>query len=143
MGLGYGIDDRGVRVRFPAETGDFLFSITPDRLWYSFSLPFNVYWRLFNCGQSIRGVNLTTHFHVVKRLRIRGVIPPPPHAFTAWCLIKHRDNLIFTFSITLTLLELDTYGERSLLPYQALIFMMEVCRVLDCQFNKSVKEMVV
>jgi hypothetical protein len=28
-------------------------------------------------------------------------IPPlPQYTFTAWCLVKHRDNFTFTFSFT-------------------------------------------
>jgi len=45
-------------------------------------------------------VKLTTHFHPVSRLRMRGSIPPLPHyVFMAWCLVEHRD--IFTLFITL------------------------------------------
>jgi len=34
---------------------------------------------------------------------MRGAIPPLPHyVFTAWCLVKDRDNSIFTFTFTFT-----------------------------------------
>jgi hypothetical protein len=33
-------------------------------------------------------VNLTTHRHLMPRLRMRGGLPPPPNVFLAWCLIK-------------------------------------------------------
>jgi hypothetical protein len=36
-------------------------------------------------GVPSRGVNLTTHFHLVQRLRMSGAIPTlHPHPFTAW-----------------------------------------------------------
>jgi hypothetical protein len=31
---------------------------------------------------------------------MRGAIPPlPQHVFMAWCLVKHRDNFTFTFTL--------------------------------------------
>jgi hypothetical protein len=51
------------------------------------------------CGQSGRGVKLTTHLHLVLRSRMRGAIPPlPQYVSMAWCLVKHRDNFTFTFT---------------------------------------------
>jgi hypothetical protein len=51
-------------------------------------------------GRSAGGVKLTTHLHLVPRLRIHAVIPPSPqYVFMAWCLVKHRDD--FTFSMPL------------------------------------------
>jgi hypothetical protein len=36
---------------------------------------------------------------LVLRSRMRGVIPPlPQYVFTAWYLVKHRDNFTFTFT---------------------------------------------
>jgi len=50
--------------------------------------------------KSGRGVKLTTHFHVVPRLRIRAAITLlPQYVFMAWCLVKHRDNFTFTLSV--------------------------------------------
>jgi hypothetical protein len=50
-------------------------------------------------GVNRRGVELTTHLHLVPRSRIRGAIPPlPQYVFMAWCLVKHRDNFTFTLS---------------------------------------------
>jgi len=53
-------------------------------------------------GYSGRGVKLTTHLHLVLRLRMRGAIPPLPHmsqCLMAWCLVKHRDNFTFTLPL--------------------------------------------
>jgi hypothetical protein len=45
-----------------------------------------------------RGVRLTTHLHLVPRLRIRGAIPPlTQYVSLAWCLVKHRDDFSFIF----------------------------------------------
>jgi hypothetical protein len=42
------------------------------------------------------GVKLTTHHRLVPRSRMCGAIPPlPQYVFTAWCLVKQRDNFIF------------------------------------------------
>jgi hypothetical protein len=50
-------------------------------------------------GRSGWGMKVTTHLHLVLRLRICGVIIPlPQYVFMAWCLVKHRDNFIFTFA---------------------------------------------
>jgi len=50
-------------------------------------------------GQSGRGVELTTHLHLVQRSRTRGAIPPLPlYVFIAWWLVKHKGNFAFTFT---------------------------------------------
>jgi hypothetical protein len=44
------------------------------------------------------GVKLTTHLHVMLRLRLHGAIHPLPlYVFMAWCLIKQSDKFVFTF----------------------------------------------
>jgi hypothetical protein len=49
-------------------------------------------------GVSGRGVKLTTHFHLVPRLRVSGAIPPLlQYTFMAWCSVKAQNN--FTFYI--------------------------------------------
>jgi hypothetical protein len=60
----------------------FLFSSPPlpDRLWNSLSLLSSRY----------RDVKMTTHLHLVPRLRMRGDIPPfPQYVFMAWFLVNH------------------------------------------------------
>jgi hypothetical protein len=48
-------------------------------------------------------MKLSTHLHVVPRLRMHGAVPPLPHIFMVWCLItafifmvwyfvKYKDN---------------------------------------------------
>jgi hypothetical protein len=41
-------------------------------------------------GKAAGGVKLTTYFHLVPRIRMRGAIPPlPEYVFTAWCLVRY------------------------------------------------------
>jgi len=43
-----------------------------------------------------RIVKLTIHLHLVARSRMRGSISPfPQYVFTAWWLVKHKDNFTF------------------------------------------------
>jgi hypothetical protein len=43
-------------------------------------------------------MKLTTHLHLVPRLRKGGAIPPLPQwIFMVWCLVKYRYNLTFIF----------------------------------------------
>jgi hypothetical protein len=68
------LEDRGsIRAR-----GEIFFSSPPhpDRLWGPPNLLWNGYKGLFPRGFSGRGVKLTTHLHLVPRLRLHGVIPP-------------------------------------------------------------------
>jgi hypothetical protein len=48
-------------------------------------------------------LNLTTHLHLVSRLRMRGAILPLPNT-PSWrdAQLKHRDNFTFTFTFTFT-----------------------------------------
>jgi hypothetical protein len=42
-------------------------------------------------------VKLTTQLHLVPRLRMRRAVHPLlQNDFTAWCLVKHRDNFALT-----------------------------------------------
>jgi hypothetical protein len=38
-------------------------------------------------------VHLTNNLPLAPRLRMRGAIPPLPHVFVAWCLVKPWKNL--------------------------------------------------
>jgi hypothetical protein len=93
MVSGYGLDDRAVEVRFPAEEKDFSFSLciqtgsgAHPAQWVSGVLSLGL-----TCG---RGVTLTTHAHLVLRLRMSGsytscrkqveaIHPLPPSASVA------------------------------------------------------------
>jgi hypothetical protein len=99
IALGYGLEDRGSRVRFPAGNGNFSLH---HRI-KNGSVTHQASYRMGTRGGAGRGVKLTTHLHVVPRSRMRGARPPlPQYVFIAWCLVKHRDNFTFTFAFTST-----------------------------------------
>jgi hypothetical protein len=72
---GYGLDDRAIEVRSPAEAnGFFLYPLCPDRLWGPPSLLYNGY-----RGSFPRGVTLTTHPHLVPEwVGAIHLLPPAP-----------------------------------------------------------------
>jgi hypothetical protein len=80
IALGYRLDDRGSRVRFPAGAGNF-------------SLHHRV-----QTGSGAYSASYPVGTH-----SLSGAIPPlPQYSFMAWCLVKHRDNFyLFTFSVKL------------------------------------------
>jgi len=53
--------------------------LQPDRLWGSPSLLSRGTEDSSSGGRRDRSVKLTTHFHLVSRLRMPGAIPPFPH----------------------------------------------------------------
>jgi hypothetical protein len=65
----YGLHDRMIGVRFPVEAGNFLFDNVSRPVLGPSSLLSNEYRRLFPWEQIDRGVKLTTHFHLVSRLK--------------------------------------------------------------------------
>jgi hypothetical protein len=87
--LGYGLDHRGSRVRFPAGAGNFSFHHRVQ----TGSGAHPAFYPIGTGGSFPGGVKLTTYLHLVPRSRMRGAIPPlPQYVFMAWCLVKRRDN---------------------------------------------------
>jgi hypothetical protein len=87
IALGYGLDDRGSRVRFTAGAGNF-------SLHHRVQNGSGAHPASYPMGT--RGVKLTTHLHLVPRSRMCGAIPPlPQYAFMASCLVKHRDFTVY------------------------------------------------
>lgn len=70
-----------------------------DCLWGPPSCLSNWYQGRFPRRKSGRDVKLTTYLHLLYRSRMHGTIGliTPSHIFTAWCYIKHINNITFTF----------------------------------------------
>jgi hypothetical protein len=92
IALGYGPDDRGSSVRFPAGAGNF-------SLHHRVQNDSGAHPAFYTMGtrgweQSGRGVKLTTHLHLVPKSRMHGaILPLLQYVFMAWCLVKHRATL--------------------------------------------------
>jgi hypothetical protein len=78
----YGLDDSGVRI--PGEARDFLFSKTVQTVYEAHPVSQTVGSGVICRGRIGLGVRLTTHLHLVPRLRMTAIIPPfPLHSFLA------------------------------------------------------------
>jgi hypothetical protein len=80
IALGYGLDDRGSRVRFPAGAGNFSLHhrVQNGTGAHPASYPMGTRGS-FPGGKSSRGVKLTTHLHLVPKsknppIRLHGVV---------------------------------------------------------------------
>jgi hypothetical protein len=88
------------------ELGIFLFT-TMSRIALGTTQPL-IQWvpGILSLGVSGWGVKLTTHLHLQLRSRMHGTLPPLLHyqyIFTAWCLVRHRDNFTSFNNRTYTL----------------------------------------
>jgi hypothetical protein len=94
IATGYGLDDRGFRVRVPV--GSRVFSSRLDRLRGSLT---------FLCTELVPGVKRqgreadNSHPASAEMKKIWIYASTSPYAFMAQCLIKHRDNFNFTMTI--------------------------------------------
>jgi hypothetical protein len=97
--MGYGLDDRGSRVRFPAGAGNFSLHhrVQNGSGAHPASYPMGTRGSFFG-GKAAGAWNWPLTSIYCRGQRMRGAIPPlPQYAFMAWCLVKkHRDNFTFT-----------------------------------------------
>jgi hypothetical protein len=102
IALGYGLDDRGSRVRFPAGAGNFSLHHRVQNGSGAHRASYAIGTRgSFPGGEGVGGVKLTIHLHLVPRSRVRGAIPPLPlYAFMVWCSLKAQGQLYFLPSYT-------------------------------------------
>jgi hypothetical protein len=99
IALGYGLDDRGSRVRFPAGLGISLYTTASGTALGPTQPPIQWVPGTLSLGVKRPGVKLTTHLHLVPRLKISGAIHPLTLRLhgVVLSLKKHRDNFTFTF----------------------------------------------
>jgi len=94
--LRYGLEYRGIVVWFPAGA----LQIWRDWLCSLARLPLYRHKELLSWWQNSRGVQLTTHTHLVPKVRMHGTIPPLTHACTAWWAIRYGSNFYKTNNIS-------------------------------------------
>jgi hypothetical protein len=95
IALGYGLDDRGSRVRFPAGAGNFSLHHRVQNGSGAHPAPIQwVPWTL-SVGLKRPRREADTHLHLVPRLRMWSYTSTPQHVFMAWYLVKLRDNFTF------------------------------------------------
>jgi hypothetical protein len=100
IALGYGLDDRDSRVRFPVGAGNF-----------------SLHHRIRNgSGAYPASYQMGSFLRVKRPGREADYSPPtsaevknawsytstPQYVFMAWCLVKHRDNFTFTYVTNFT-----------------------------------------
>jgi hypothetical protein len=99
IALGYGLDDRGSRVRFPAGAGNF-------SLHHRIQNGAGVHPASYPMGTrgSFPGVKRPgreADHSPSSRAEVKNAwsyTSTPQYVFMAWCLVKHRDNFTFTFT---------------------------------------------
>jgi hypothetical protein len=120
MALGYGLDDRGPRVRFPAGTGNFSLQhrVQNGSGAHPASCPLGT--RGSFPGGKAAGAWSWPHLHLVPRSRMRGaILPLPQYAFMAWCWLKAQGQLYLTLPL-LSLLHQDRICRYELLGCRVL-----------------------
>jgi hypothetical protein len=97
IALSYRLDDRGPRVRFPAEGGNFSLHHRVQNGSEAHPASYPMGTRGSFPGSKTAGAwswPLTSIY--TRGQRMSGAMPPlPQYAFMAWCLVKYRDNFTF------------------------------------------------
>jgi hypothetical protein len=97
IALGYGLDDRGSRVPFPAGAGNFSLHLCfqDGSGAHPASYPMGTRSSFPEVKAAVASSWPLTSISC-RAQRMRGAIPPlPEYVFTVWCLVKHRDNFTF------------------------------------------------
>jgi hypothetical protein len=99
IALGYGLDDRGSRVRFPAGAENFSLHHRVQNGSGAHPASYSMGTTVsFPGGKAAGALKLTIHLHLVPRSQDAwSYTSTPQYAFMAWCLVKHRDNFTFIF----------------------------------------------
>jgi hypothetical protein len=106
IALGYGLDDRGSRVQFPAGAGNFSLHHRVQNGSGAYPPSYPMGTRSSFPGGKVAGAwswPLTSIY--CRDERMRGDIPPvPQYAFMVSCLVKHRGNFTFIYITSLSFL---------------------------------------
>jgi hypothetical protein len=96
--LGYGLDDRGSRFRFPAGgLGIFLFA-TVFRMAMGPTQP-PIQWVAGALSLGVKRLRREAGHSPLSSAEVKNAwsyISTPQYVFMAWCLVKHKDNFTFT-----------------------------------------------
>jgi hypothetical protein len=94
IALGYGLDDRGSRVRFPAGAGNFSLHHRVQNGSGAHPSSYPMGTRGSFPGVKRPGVKLTTHLYVMQRSKNEwSYTSTPQYAFMAWCSVKAQGQL--------------------------------------------------
>jgi hypothetical protein len=110
IALGYGLDDRGSKVRFPAGAGNFSLHHHVQNGSGAHPDSYSMGTRGFSLGVKRPGREADHSPPSSAEVKYAwSYTSTPQYVFMAWCLVKQRDN--FTFYLLL-----DTFREFVLLP---------------------------
>jgi hypothetical protein len=101
IALGYGLDDRGSRVRFPAGAGNFSlhYRVQNSSGAHPASYPIGTKGS-FPAGEAAgREADHSPPPSTEVKECVELYLHSPQYVFMAWCVFKHRDNFTFTFSL--------------------------------------------
>jgi hypothetical protein len=99
LSLGYGLDDRSSRFRFPAGAGNFSLHHRVQNGFGAQPASYPMGTRGCFPGGKVTGAWSwpLTSMECQGQKMSGAILSLPQSAFMAWCLVKHRDNFTFTF----------------------------------------------
>jgi hypothetical protein len=101
VALGYGLDDRGSKFRFPAGAGNFSLHHRVQNGSGAYTAYAMCTRGSFRGEQNGRSVKLTTHLHLVQRSKNEwSYTSTPLYASKAWSLVKAQGQLYLTFYLS-------------------------------------------
>jgi hypothetical protein len=106
IALGYGLDDRGSRVRFPAGGWEFFFFTTASRTVLGPNQS-PIQWVPGSLSLGVKRPGREADHSLPSSADVKNAwsyTSTPQYVFMAWCSVKHRDNFTFTFKWPVSLL---------------------------------------
>jgi len=98
VATGYGLDDRGCRVRFPVGTRNFSLHHRVQTGFATHQPP--IQWVPGSLFLGVKRPGSEAHHSPPSGAEVKNAwsyTSTPLYAFLAWCLVKHRDNFNFTY----------------------------------------------